>query len=406
MRTPANIGQDLRDAREAWGLSREELAARAELEEDDVRAAELGQATPGVLDDLARSLGGNLDELMLGHRFWEAPAVVFRSAPGTLDRAEVRRVLARVASAARLRRWLVDLLGQPDEWTRTRERLSPVGLAENIPEQAEELAGRVRAHVGNPLEPIVSVRALMRRLGVATFLADFSTEEVDGMMWRDAAWQKATACAAANVRARGGLVTALRATFAHELCHALFDGTHEQASGRLEDRDTPRADALERRANAFMIYLLAPREAVAGFLRDRGVSGERKPNHQDLLAMARYFGLGVEACANHLCNLRILNREESSRFRDLRSPREALGFRIDDAERALPAPRNSVELELRGEILDLATRALLEGFLTEGRFREILGLHYLDDWRRLLPGDSGEELAEPGPLSGEAEEPA
>src|SRR5262249_52409853 len=133
--------------------------------------------------------------------------------------------------------------------------LTPAPLAADIPAQAEELARRVRGALGEGEEPIASVRQTMRRLGIPTFLTDLGSEAVDGITWRD---DEGRAHAAANVRARGGKLTALRMTFAHELCHALFDGSKLAPFGIVEQR-TERGEGLEQRANAFAAYLLAPR---------------------------------------------------------------------------------------------------------------------------------------------------
>ena len=392
MRSPEEIGNDLKAAREAWGLSQEALAEQVDIPAGDVSAAEAGQATISELDDLARALGGSLDELMQGNRFWEAPAVAFRNFPDMADRSQVRAALARVSLAVRTRAWLTRLIDQPDPWPQTREKLAPVALADDVLAQAEALAERVRTHIGNRAAPIVSLREVMRELGVATFLSDFGTKRVDGMVWRERLGESQIVCAAANTRARKGRVTALRVTLAHELCHALFDGEREHPVGLVERRDTARSEGLEQRANAFAIHLLAPRAAVANFLRSRGVES-RKPTARHVQEMSIYFILGVEACANHLVSLRYWSKQDVRNHRGLWSP-QLRGLRgVDAAELYDEETRDLLPLELRGDVLELATTALSQGHITPGRWREVLGLHPLDEWSRLLPDEPDEGRA-------------
>lgn len=372
--TAEQIRAVLREACDAWGVDEQQVAARAGIDAEEVRRALTGDADTSELAAVAGALGGTLDDVLALRRFWDAPAAAFRNPPENVDKALVREALLRVASAARDRMALVRLLGLTEG--PVDASLSPVPLADPLPLQAEELARQVRQALQNPRDPVISVRAALRRFGVSTFLTSFGTSAVDGFSWR----HDDERVAAANAEARGGKITALRMTFAHELCHVLFDGTQRQPFGVVEQRHN-QAEGLEQRANAFAAYFLAPRESVFSFLRERGLPDGAKPTSSDLRALARHFMVGVEAMAWHLVNCRLWELPDVSQHRHLFTG-DARGE--DNAELFATPGEDIVAYERRGEVLDLATTALERGVITVGRWREVLGLSIHDDWRRLL----------------------
>ena len=376
-RSPLEIAELLEQARADWSLDERAIAERAGLDLEDARAALRGEADVSDLADVARALGGTLEDVLAGRRFWEAPAVAFSSAPVESDRHVVRETILRLSVAARDRASLAALLELPGVDLARDGKLEPSAPRGEVASQAEDLARRARAVLGNEREPIVSVRAEMRRLGVPTFLADFGTDKVDGMAWRGL---DGCPFVAANVRARGGKFSALRMTFGHELCHVLFDGT-KLASFGLVERRSDYGDSLEQRANAFAAYFLAPRETVRRFLRERRWREGERPWPADIRALSEYFGMGVEAIAAHLVNCEVWGAEDMRRYRSLKT-RDAAGE--DDAELHPTDAEAQIACERRGELLDLATLALERGEISIGRFRELVALRRDDDWRALL----------------------
>lgn len=376
MATAEQISSDLQAARAEWRMSEQELAARAQLDIDVAHAALQGDADASDLAALAAALGGTLDDLMAGRNFWAAPATAFKSAPTAAEESLVRAALLRVSSAARDRALLAGMLGLAQVGS-DRGPLGPTAVRSDVTDQAEELAVSVRQQLGLGTEPITSIREAMARLGVPTFLTDLGTAAVDGMTWRDEAAQ---AAAAANTRARGGKLTALRMTFAHELCHVLFDGTKLERFGVVENR-SDLADAREQRANAFAAHLLAPRVEVVRFLRERGISEQEKPKASDLRALSEHFVMGVGALAGHLVSIRLWDKTDMAVHHKLFS-RSAEG--ADNGEARPTDAESQVAIERRGDVLDLATRALERGLIGVGRWREILGLGAADEWRNLL----------------------
>lgn len=330
-----------------------------------------------MLATLARTLGGTLDDLLSGRRFWEAPAIALKSASAEADPASLMKGLVLVSTTARDYLALASFLELPDLWTKRGALLGPVGVEGDVVAQAEQLAQRVRGALDHPREPIASVRAAMARLGVPSFFTGFASEEVDGAMWRSA---DGPPCVVANERARGRLVTAARMTFAHELCHALFDRPKRGATGLVETR-SHRSTLQEQRANAFAAWFLAPREAVVQFLGDSGLARGEQPTAQHLLSLSLHFGIGVEAMAGHLVSCGYWSRGTLWQNRGLRSPPFSS---MDDRELRPTQAEALVPLERRGALLDLATQALAQRKLTVGRWRELLGLDATTDWRLLL----------------------
>lgn len=374
MGTAEQIAAYFTEACAAWSLDEASVAARAHLDLDTARSALAGDADASDLAAIARSLGGTLDDVLVGRRFWEAPAVAFKNAPASFELPLLRATLLRLSSAARERDALNELLALPDA---PAAALNPAPVAEHVTAQAADLAQRVRSALDNEGEPIASIRQAMRRLGVWTFLSDFGTEDVDGLTWRDATGR---ACSAANTRARGGKLTALRMTLAHELCHALFDGTKLSAFGVVERR-SDHQDGVEQRANAFAAHLLAPEPALRRFLRERGLRADEKPSAAHVKALSEHFGMGVEAVAGHLVSCSLWEKADRQRHRNLFT-RDHVGE--DNAELHPTSAEEQVALERRGDVLELATLALERGDITAGRWREILGLGPEDDWRGLL----------------------
>jgi Zn-dependent peptidase ImmA (M78 family) len=374
---PQQIGRALRRAREAWGLSSSELAQRAAVPEVTVKVAERsGRAQLTDLAALAAALGGSLDDLLAGRDFWNAMSIALKTSEASFELSLVRARVIALASAANVERALAQFLDLPQQWDKGAA-LGPVGLEGEVVKQAELLAMKVRRAVGAGAEPLASLRAFSARLGVVAFLTDLGVDAVDGLMWRE---RGAAPCIAANVAARGGAGTAIRMTFAHELCHALFDRPKAGAIGILEHR-TDDAVGREQRANAFAAYLLAPQTAVLGALARLGCGSRDLPTTQHLRSLAQEFGMGVEAMAYHLVNCRVWTIKEALKRKTFSVPYAS----DDDREHAAPTTtEKTVPLERRGRVLDLATQALALGRISVGRWRELVGFGLRDEWQMLL----------------------
>ena len=377
MLEPQQIGRALRRARVAWGLSPAELAQRSAVSEVAVKVAERsGRVQLADLAALAAALGGSVDDLLAGREFWNAMSIALKTSEASFELSLVRARVITLANSANTEQALARFLGLPQQWDKGAA-LGPVGLEDDLTKQAEVLATKVRKAVDAHNEPISSLRAFSARLGVTAFLADLGTDVVDGLMWRE---RGAAPCIAANVAARGGTGTAIRMTFAHELCHALFDRPKASATGILEQR-TDDAVGREQRANAFAAYLLAPRVAVLETLARLGCRSGDLPTAQHLRSLAQEFGMGVEAIAYHLVNCRVWTIKEALKRKTFSVPYAS----DDDREYTTPTTAEQmVPLERRGRVLDLATQALALKRISVSRWRELVGLGLHGDWGMLL----------------------
>ncbi len=373
----STLAARLHEARQAWGMDEVALAQRSGLDRAAVDEALRGEADAADLDAVARAMGGDLDALLAGRPFWRAPGVAFKERPAEVDAGLLRTAMLRSSSAARDLRVVLDLLGLDPSADVDGRELLPTPLAVDVTAQSEEFAARVRRALRTPLAPITSLRRAMLQLGVATVLTDLGGDDPDAMLWRD---EDGRSVAVANVRARNGKLATLRMIFAHELCHALFDGTRLQPLGVI-DRRGEGCDDVQRRANAFAAHLLAPREAVESFLRTVGHREGERPSAPQVRALSEHFGIGVEAAASHLVSCGHWERADLTRHRNLYT-RAARG--PDNGEMFPTTAEEAVSLERRGLLLNYATEALTRGFIGVARWREFVGLTLQDDWRALL----------------------
>lgn len=369
---PSSQGDPLRRARDAWGLTVAELARRADLTTTEVEQAERGELVdPSVLADLAHALGGTFDDLHLGRRFWDAPALAFKQVGEKPIWSALRPGLIRAVRASRLRAELCEILGRPDAWRARPKKLVASAVQGYPAHHGRALAKLVRSELKLGEAPIASVRSLLSRLGVFSVLVDWEElSDLDGVLLQQ---QDTTPLIALNVRARGAKTTALRLTAAHELCHALFD-RHKKGVAALIESHGEVAVHPEQRANSFAAHLLAPETAIGRFLREhRAAVDDAEPiSRETLRAMSSYFGMGVEALAAHLVNCGVWDESDMARHAGLVSPPFPSP---DDREFRVPTTgEKAVPLEQRGEILDMACDALRRGLISAGRWRELLDL--------------------------------
>jgi Zn-dependent peptidase ImmA (M78 family)/DNA-binding XRE family transcriptional regulator len=158
-------------------------------------------------------------------------------------------------------------------------------------------------------------------------------------------------------------------SYAHEYAHALLDRARSATVSRRSDND----DLLEVRANAFAAHFLMPEAGVFAFLASRGkgeigrqvqvvpesastggghpvFASKRLPTASqaiqihDIVLLAHAFGVSYSAALFHLMNLKVLTREQF----------EALQVQEDQARRLARA--------LRGDKLDDKRKESEKGF--------------------------------------------
>lgn len=378
MITAPEIGQKLRAAREAAGISVDLAAAASGLTAELVRSCEAGtDLTAARVASLATTYGYSEEGLLQGEPYDTSVSVLLRGDPHP---DELVLHLGRLATICREHTFLEDLLGMP-----ARGRVAgfaPAGPPPPPPFQhAEELANRTRDILGLGQAPIRSMSGLFEDLGVRLVWTDRLPEDVHGLSLHDPAVGPSVI---ANLAGRRNAWWTLRSTLAHELCHILYDRQPAAPLGIASRRD--QRDDLEQRANAFGVYFLAPREGVRRLLMNRGCR-PYELDRTDVHTVMMHFGLGKEAATLHLKHLDWITAEQRAVLLAHRYPTEpASDTESPDVQPDLePYIRLGVELE-RLSLVRPAARACERGLITAGRVREALQLSPFVDLEPLLAG--------------------
>lgn len=349
----SRLVETLQRARTAAKLSPAELAALLDCNVALVEAIERGE----IVDEwgsLTRRWAG-----LLGFLPWESgDAITARSPSVVLMRAHADSAASQGRLAASPDEWrsLWWALGHTQWVVRTAAQLAPetygtwqsrldlrrvaeralelgavpagVALADLEPvwRQGELLALAARECLGLGDEPIPSMRALMQdSLGIAVLVAP-----LEPVLPATVSAFAVASGGGAGVLLGSGAAHALRdrATLAHELAHFVADhdvltGDHAQPliseavedGGFAQDATRPkrrsrwmwvheRAERMERRANAFAAYFLAPRASVRRLLGlDDDGSGIAISLDAAIPLVCQMFGVGPTLAAQHIQNI-------------------------------------------------------------------------------------------------------
>ncbi len=335
---PSIQARKLRALREAAGLSPVQMAEL--IDEDEVTLAALEVSTSPLdlelVERCARAFGMTVERL-LSTDATKAPApLLFRS----LNRDVISELRSRRAHFA-----LGDFLrtcGDLAELANQRERRG-VHLSSlinrdrrHIPvpdedsalyRQAEELATDVRKWLALGEGPIPSmVEVIEHRLSVPIVWStpDEVDANIDGASTIDP-------IPAVLVNLVGGRERwwRTRMTLAHELCHLLFDelpgndrhrmvmfSPHRDGSRAAHGRDRryplpEMLERMERRANAFAAYFLAPGKAIR-----RLVSHSDATSEHAVTLLCQQFAIGRVTAINQLHHVWSLSKQERERMLD------------------------------------------------------------------------------------------
>lgn len=378
----------LRALREAAALTRAQMAEL--LDEDEVTLTAL-EASTSMLDlelveRAARAFGMTIERLLSTDAAKAPVPLLFRS----LNREVISALHTRRAHFA-----LGDFLrtcGDLAELARMRARkgVRRSSLVERarklipVPDddpalyrQAAQLAIDVRSWLTLGEGPIASmVDVIEHRLNVPIVWStpDEVDANIDGASTIDP-------IPAVLVNLVGGRACwwRTRMTLAHELCHLLFDALPDADHHRMvmfsphrdgsraalgRDRSYPLPDVLERmerRANAFAAYFLAPDKAIRRLVPHSDATTE-----QAVTLLCQQFAIGRVTAVNQLHHVWSLSKQEHVRMLD-RACAQALPYEHPDA--AVPsgrAPRCAT-------LLDWVDDALAHGWIGNVRAYDYLG---------------------------------
>ncbi|MBE3598721.1 MAG: ImmA/IrrE family metallo-endopeptidase [Limnochordaceae bacterium] len=345
------LGERLRLARKASGLSLRDLAQRVGVSAQAISKYERGLDVPGsaVLLKLAASLGVRPDYLLrpqpvIGVR----PA--FRSRPSRLSARALSHIMARVEE------WVGRYLAA-ESFLPPAERVTFVRPA--LPDRAvqsldavERAAEQLRHQWSLGLDPIANLTAELEARGirVGTIRAD---DAFDALTFSVDDGSPVIVVRDGMPGDRG------RFSVAHELGHLV-----------LEAQAVDPEDAANRFAAAFLVPAAVVR-------RELGQS-RRRLSLQELVSLKVRYGLSVQAWIRRARDLDVITDSEYRRW--------MVALRSRGWHRQEPGPSLTPERPRR--LTDLVYRLLSEGLVSESRAAELLGIRVIELRSQLRPANA------------------
>lgn len=399
--TQEELGSRLRQAREATGLTQEEVARRLGLSRSSVVQMEQGNRTVSSLelDQLARLYGRDLrDFLASAFDSEESLVAIFRAEAALADPDELDGAARSSIELARELANLEDLLGIDRTLSRAPAYAAPTPHSKwQAIEQGNRAAveERRRLNLGNL--PLGELQDLLEAQGVRTALLVLP-QDVSGLTLMD---PRLSFFVVANER---HAPQRRRFSWVHEYAHILFD---RDRKGTVS-RDADRTDHAEVRANAFAASFLMPeggvREVLASLgkgrasrerqtvfngeaevaAESRAEPGSQAVTHYDVVLLARHFGVSRTAAIYRLRNLDLISQGELDLLRA--AEEEGVGLAIERSLRlkeggSRRGPQNpeegegeSAPMQLRSRFLGLAIEAFRRQKISRGKLRELASL--------------------------------
>jgi Zn-dependent peptidase ImmA (M78 family)/transcriptional regulator with XRE-family HTH domain len=413
------LGRRLRLAREARGLTQDDVAQELATSRPTVAQMELGNraVTSLELDQLARLYGRDLREF-LADDFAEkdALAALFRADEAVIQEPDVIEALRNCASLGREVTNLEQLLGIDREGVAAAVYPLPMPRSRwQAVQQGERVAAQERRRLGLGTAPVGSLSELLEGQGVRTAWIDLP-DDVSGLTMADAA------IGVFVVVNRTHPVVRRRFSLAHEYAHALLDRERLGTISRTSERN----ELLEVRANSFAAAFLLPPEGVRQFMTSIGKGGPSRqradifdeggvveastraaPKSQDaqmydVAELAEHFGISRLSALYRLRNLKFLSDAEFESLKQLeddgygRAVATMLQLQHKDEER----PRD----EYRHRFLSLALEAYRRSEISRAKLIELTSMIGLpqDDVTDLLANiglldsDQSSEVLVPG----------
>ena len=279
----SGIGEVLKTARQAKGMTQGELAEAAQMTqaalsryENDLRAPE-----PEALERLARALGVTPDLLGRGVRIEGGIAVAAHMRRRATAKPTVWRALE-----ARLNMLRLHTTALHEEINMSSDRHVPSFDPDVDP--PEYAARMVRVQWRLPIGPVHSLSPWMEAAGVLIAEADFGAgAKVDGL----SQWATDYPIVMLNSSSPSDKK---RLTLAHELGHLVL---HSQYGG----------DDMEQQANAFAAELLMPEAEIRPMLRGRLTLGK-------FVDLKRYWGTSIQSLIERAYSLDLITRDERTSF--------------------------------------------------------------------------------------------
>lgn len=343
------IGERLKRARAAAGLSMAELGERVGVSANMIKKYEHDESMPGfeTFWKLSQALQVPRGYLMRSVEL-ELGDIEYRKRANVPKRV-TRRIEADALEQAECWKELADLW---PELPAPIFRAAPAavrGLPRKIDDldQVEQAAERVREYWELGFEPIPDLAALLENHGILVVVTEVDTEDrFDGL-------QATVAGQPLIVIAADWPGDRQRFTLAHELGHLLL-------RGRIRSRALDEEKACSRFAGAFLL----PAAAARGRLGER----RAKLTQAELLRLKRDYGLSMAGCVYRAADFGII---DAAYRRELFRMFSARGWRRKEPGAAYPPERTVRFRDLVGQAFD---RALI----SESKAAELLNCRIVD----------------------------
>ena len=357
MLTQRELGQRLKRAREASGLTQQQVADRVALTRVAISQIESGQRTVSSLELTrlsrlyARDIVSFLEEKPTEFNYFstgvekDALAVLFRTHPELVQNDARREALQQAFEIFREYLNLKDLLGLDKERNLppvyTYREPKSIWEAIQVGERAAE-AERGRLELGN--DPIRDMAELVESQGIPVIEINLD-EQISGIFMANA---EAQLCIFINQAQLDRAKARVAFTIAHEYSHILLDRDKVSAISKISNE----RDLFEVCANAFATAFLMPKEGVSQFLKNigKGESSREKllayteqpdplvGHHRrlassqiitlyDIVKLCAYFGTSFEAALYRLRNTKFLSEESFDQlYRQKEKARQIVQF--------------------------------------------------------------------------------
>jgi Zn-dependent peptidase ImmA (M78 family)/transcriptional regulator with XRE-family HTH domain len=373
------LGTDIRQRRERLGLSIEDVAALADVSDEQVRGAEAADDLPWrVLAALGRALAFDPATLVRGEALGDPRRLAgwFRSHDSDQQRGRVApkdvRLFARATELARTGGFLLELLGRAPPQLDSLRHPQALGF-DPAWQQGYALGARDRALLTPESDlPMRSVSLLLEQHQVHIASVEFESLEKSAVSIYQRGSVPIILLNTRTSRSRSRL--SRRSVLAHELCHLLHDGGELDLPAN-ENSTEPWLEALEQRANGYAPAFLAPPEAVIADVAQHGLMNPR----EICTHIARRWGFTSEGAIWHAKNCQVISAEMAEQLtRDLDWQRttgqqqqdfEAELPRREPAEYGLDTPISSLA---DGFIRELVLDAFEQSLISAGRACEVL----------------------------------
>ena len=331
--SPQELGRRLREAREASGMTQEQVSRELGLSRASVAQMELGnrQVTSLELDRLAYLYGRDIRQF-LAETFepQDALTVLLRANPDLTREGKAAEGLRRCIALGREISNLEALLGIE------RDAIAPAAYPTtalkskwDAIQQGARVAMEERRRINLGDSPLADITEILDSQGIRIAFVPMPND-VSGMTIHEAGVGIFVA-----VNAKHSLLRQ-RFSFAHEYAHVLLD---REFSGSIISRGDNRAEFIEMRANSFAAVFLMPDEGVRRYIQSLGkgkpsrsvaevfdetnvmrVQRRSKPGTQeiriyDLVLIAHRFGVSTIAALYRIQNLGLLNNDQADLLR-------------------------------------------------------------------------------------------